>query len=76
MRGSFPVRRHIRSDRTQRNTPLSLYLDTVAEKGYSSLSAGNYFLNAALIKGEEYVITVAAGPAGKSYVLELRGRAP
>jgi hypothetical protein len=70
------VRLVIDGDRTQRNTPLSLLLDTVAEKGYSSLSAGNYFSNAALIRGEDYVITVAAGAPGKSYTLELRGRTP
>jgi hypothetical protein len=66
----------IDGDRTQRNTPLLLSLDTFVEKGYSAVSGGNYFANAALITGLDYVITVAAGPAGKSYVLELRGKTP
>jgi len=63
----------IDGDREHHNTPLSLSLDTVVEKGYSSLSAGNYFINAALIKQQDYVIKVSAGPAGRSYTLELRG---
>ncbi len=62
--------------RTHLNTPLSLSLDTVVEHGYSSLTAGNYFNNASLIKGDDYVITVQPGTAGKSYVLELRGKTP
>jgi hypothetical protein len=66
------VRLVIDGDRSERNVPLQLSLDTVAEKGYSSLSAGNYFINAALIKGEDYVIKVSGTP-GKDYVLELRG---
>lgn len=53
---------------------VSLSLDTVQEFGYSSLS-GNYFMNAALITGKDYVLRVnpSASLAGKSYVLELRG---
>lgn len=55
------------------NTPLLLSLDTVVEKGYSSLSGGSYFTNAALIKGEDYVLKLAPQAPGKSYTLEIRG---
>lgn len=57
------------------NTPLSLVLDTVVERGFSSLSGGTYFSNAALLRGQEYVITVAPFAPGKRYTLELRGHA-
>jgi hypothetical protein len=70
------VRLVIDGDRTERNVPLGLSLDTVVEKGYSALHGGNYFINAALIKGQDYVITVGGGSPGKSYVLELRGHTP
>ena len=54
---------------------VSLSLDTVQEFGYSSLSGNNYFKNAALITGKDYVVrmTPAAALAGKSYTLEIRG---
>lgn len=54
---------------------LALGLDTVAEFGYSSLSGGGYFMNAALISGEDYVLrlTPAASLAGKQYTVEIRG---
>jgi hypothetical protein len=51
-----------------------LSLDTVKDFGYSSLS-GSYFINAALISGQDYVLGVTPGAAlaGKSYTIELRG---
>jgi hypothetical protein len=54
---------------------VSLSLDTVQEFGYSSLSGNNYFKNAALITGKDYVVrmTPAAALAAKSYTLEIRG---
>jgi hypothetical protein len=54
---------------------VSLSLDTVQEFGYSSLSGNNYFKNAALITGKDYVLRMspAASLAGKSYTLEIRG---
>ncbi|MDB4975895.1 MAG: hypothetical protein JWN48_4236 [Myxococcaceae bacterium] len=57
------------------NTPLLLSLDTVVEHGFSSLSGGTYFTNAALLRKEDYVIKVAPSAAGKSYTLELRAHA-
>ena len=56
------------------NGGVSLSLDSVQEFGYSSLS-GNYFKNAALISGKDYVLRVnpSATLAGKNYTLEIRG---
>ena len=54
------------------NAPLLLSLDTVAERGYSSLRAGGYFTNAALIRGDEYIITIAPTAPGARYALEIR----
>ena len=53
---------------------MSLTLDTVQEFGYSSL-LGNYFKNAALITGKDYVVRVSPSSslAGKNYTLEIRG---
>ena len=51
-----------------------LGLDSVKDFGYSSLS-GNYFMNAALIRGQDYVLTVtpSASLAGQQYTVEIRG---
>jgi hypothetical protein len=53
---------------------VSLSLDTVQEFGYSSLS-GSYFMNAALLRGKDYVLRVTPGVAlaGKDYTIEIRG---
>jgi hypothetical protein len=53
---------------------VSLNLDSVQEFGYSSL-LGNYFMNAALIRGKDYVlrVTPSASVAGKDYTIEIRG---
>ncbi|MDB4986339.1 MAG: hypothetical protein JWN04_1517 [Myxococcaceae bacterium] len=63
----------IAGDREHQNTPLRLSLDTVVKSGYSSLSGGNYFDNAALTKAKDYVIKVSSGNPGSTYTLELRG---
>jgi hypothetical protein len=54
---------------------LTLGLDTVKEFGYSSLLGSGYFMNAALISGEDYVLrlTPAASLAGKRYTIEIMG---
>lgn len=54
---------------------VTLGLDTVKEFGYSSLLGSGYFMNAALISGEDYVLrlTPAASLAGKHYTVEIKG---
>lgn len=56
---------------------VSSTLDAFANDGFSTLS-GNKFINAAVTRGVDYVITItpSAAAAGKSYTIQLKGHVP